>query len=470
MKCQECGFELQEGKLYCEHCGKEIQIVPVFDSEIENSISETLSAVAEEFLDEKEVQIQEKPSGEKAGNRKLFFLLCGIGLVATSFLFIFGIVMTYRSHSYTFQLSRAVECASREDYPQAIYYANKALELDSGDIGVRLLLADFYEKRGEEDSAKITLREIISLDRNNEEAYRQLIHIYEEEKDYEAINRLLLASDSPEIVKTFQKFIAYPPEFDYAEGNYSEVVTLKLNANAGGTIYYTLDGARPDSHSEVYTAPLILESGNYRVRAVFVNEYGVSSEVAEKNYFIDVAIPPAPEVRPKSGNYDKPAVIEVQAPPQYSIYYTMDGSLPTQDSIQYSTPIAMPMGSSRFRFIAYSQDGIGGEVTTVDYSLNVNTLISVGEAVNLLVPKLQDMGVISDFAGNLPSREGHNVYIASTIVDVSGEYYYLVVEYYVDRLEAHTKTGNIYGVGANNGLLYKITVNADGTYTPTPIP
>ena len=49
MKCPECGCEIKEGYLYCEKCGMEIQMVPDFEPEIENSITQTLSKVAEEI-------------------------------------------------------------------------------------------------------------------------------------------------------------------------------------------------------------------------------------------------------------------------------------------------------------------------------------------------------------------------------------------------------------------------------------
>ena len=52
MKCPNCGEELGEGYLYCEKCGEEIRIVPDFEPEIENSIIETLSAVAEDVSPE----------------------------------------------------------------------------------------------------------------------------------------------------------------------------------------------------------------------------------------------------------------------------------------------------------------------------------------------------------------------------------------------------------------------------------
>ena len=31
MKCPRCGADMKEGQMYCEHCGREIQIVPEFD-------------------------------------------------------------------------------------------------------------------------------------------------------------------------------------------------------------------------------------------------------------------------------------------------------------------------------------------------------------------------------------------------------------------------------------------------------
>ena len=46
MKCPNCGCEMEYGYLYCAQCGMEIQIVPDFEPEIENSITETLSTLA----------------------------------------------------------------------------------------------------------------------------------------------------------------------------------------------------------------------------------------------------------------------------------------------------------------------------------------------------------------------------------------------------------------------------------------
>lgn len=37
MKCPRCGADMKEGQMYCEHCGREIQIVPEFDPALETN-------------------------------------------------------------------------------------------------------------------------------------------------------------------------------------------------------------------------------------------------------------------------------------------------------------------------------------------------------------------------------------------------------------------------------------------------
>ena len=49
MKCPKCGNEMGEGNMYCEVCGEEIHIVPDFEPEIENSISDVLNDLADQI-------------------------------------------------------------------------------------------------------------------------------------------------------------------------------------------------------------------------------------------------------------------------------------------------------------------------------------------------------------------------------------------------------------------------------------
>ena len=58
MKCPKCGYEIPEGHLLCEKCGSEIKIVPDFEIDVENSISETLSTIADDVSPEEKKQEQ----------------------------------------------------------------------------------------------------------------------------------------------------------------------------------------------------------------------------------------------------------------------------------------------------------------------------------------------------------------------------------------------------------------------------
>ena len=74
MKCQNCGNEIEEGHLICEVCGNEIQIVPDFEPELENSITEALSTLAalqeEEAKEEQTTAKEPEPAAAKGHVRK----------------------------------------------------------------------------------------------------------------------------------------------------------------------------------------------------------------------------------------------------------------------------------------------------------------------------------------------------------------------------------------------------------------
>ena len=51
MKCPRCGADMKEGQMYCEHCGREIQIVPEFDPALETSLHKALSDVGTQIAE-----------------------------------------------------------------------------------------------------------------------------------------------------------------------------------------------------------------------------------------------------------------------------------------------------------------------------------------------------------------------------------------------------------------------------------
>lgn len=77
------------------------------------------------------------------------------------------------------------------------------------------------------------------------------------------------------------------PTFSLEKDTFNTPQTLTLMAEAGATIYYTLDGKTPTTASMQYTAPINMEKDDtYMVSAIAVKD-GKTSPVAKKTYVID---------------------------------------------------------------------------------------------------------------------------------------------------------------------------------------
>lgn len=475
MKCPKCGFELTEGHLYCDNCGEEIRIVPDFEPEIEKEMNETLSTLFVELAKEDMPEPEKKEKEKEEGKQPVRTLQPKRRQVlAAVFCFVFLLILCvggsylYRTYSVSYQLERAKRYAEAGNYMQAVAYLEKAYALDEEDADILFLMADYYYIQKQYDNAVQALKGII--DRQDEfsqtdveSAYDKTISIYKTKDDYQAINELLLSCTDEKIVTAFQGYIAKPPTFSFVGGNYEEVLPLKLSANTSGKIYYTLDGSIPDEDSEVYTAPIFLETGTYVVNAYFVNDYGITSDMVSNTYTIDLLVPAAPEVSVYSGDYYEPYMIEATAPEDCSIYYTTDGTDPTADSIPYTAAISMPLGSSIYKFITVSPEGVTSDITIRTYKLTLDTEITIDMAISNVIQALIGADILLDENGSLRGMSGHNVYKYNAVVRVDGfGDYYVIYEYYEDATGIATRTERIYGVNIHSGEACRITYDEEG--------
>lgn len=477
MICPNCGCEMQEDHLYCEKCGMEIRIVPDFEPEIENSIIETLSTVAEEIEgkkpEDKEVpqpeqgeekkpedEIQEEFFTEVQGKNRMLMSVV-IFSAAALVLTVFALFM-YHRFSVSYQVDTARKYADSGKYKEAVSYLDKARELESENAEIALLQSSYYYLMGESQQAIDLLKDLIVTTHlsyeNEEKAYERIIAILNEEERYTEINDLLLACPNEEIVTLFQNYLAMEPEFSYTGGSYDEIVPLKLSANTTGKIYYTLDGSTPTENSAVYTAPIFLESGVYQVTAFFVNDYGIESKTVRNWYEINLTIPDAPEVLLYSGTYHIPTKIEIALPGTGSIYYTTDGSEPNINSLLYTEPIDIPLGRSNFKFAVISEEGVSSETISRSYEFKLETDITTDKAVNRIMEALVNREVLIDMQGNAQGVKGKYRFQYSSIVELNETYYYILNEYFRDQNGNETKTEHLYAVevytGAPNRLIY----------------
>lgn len=471
MKCPKCGTELQEGHLYCEKCGEEIHIVPDFEPEIEYSMHETLSGIVEDVL----AEVPKEGGADKRARKKkriwmpvagLVLILLAVGIVITV-----NAVSRYRYNSSGYQISRAEACIAAGNAEKAAEYYERAVELQPEEMPLRFALAEIYNMLGQGQAYTDCLSGVITCGYATEDevesAYKKMIVYYRDKEDYAAINTLLINTDNENIRVAFQEYMAVPPEFSYQEGTYAMVVPLKLTSSIQGTIYYTLDGTIPDVNSQVYTTPIFLETGSYEISAMFVNGYGIKSEVVAKTYVIDIIKPSAPEVETYSGDYTAPTMISVVVPQDCEVYYTTNGEVPTEHDALYSGPIPMPLGKSTFKFICYNEEGVAGECTTRQFDLQIKTDFSVDMALSGLLEIMVANGKILDTAGtpagNMNGRYLYAFQYARSIPE-QGDFY-IIYELYEDSAGVQNRTGTTYAANVYTQEYFTLSRDALGGYT-----
>lgn len=474
MKCPKCGEKLKKDFLYCEKCGEEIRIVPDFEPEIENSIIETLSAVAEEMspvseeIMESDVETEFELESDKNMKHRIFIggsLMC---LLVLGFFAFFFIRNLYLEKYYAIQVENAQLLYNQQNYEEAIGYYENALELDE-DTELMLSYADCLFEIGKVDQALSYYYAIIDKEPENEKAYARIISIYEKEENYSEINKLLSSCGQQSIKTEFQSYMTAEPVFSYESGEYNHVIPLKIQTSTTGTVYYSMDGSDPRLSGIEYTSPLFLRYGEYLIKAVCINDFGLASEVVEAQYIIEGTQPEAPQVMPESGQFNLPQMISVEVPEGCTVYYTMDGSIPDENSYIYGEPIPMKEGVTNYRFVALSTDGVYSEVTARSYQLMVATNYTAVESVYRLRHRLVEKQLLLDVEGNLENLPGKNIYVYNSIQIVENKIFHVIYEYYQEGNSSRNMTGKIYGIDVSNGYVYQIIKEENGTITLDPI-
>lgn len=452
MKCPNCGAEMKDGLLYCEKCGEDIHIVPDFEPEIEHNIEQNIKNV----LNDAELDGQ-KAALKTVGWQSKTGWISGISICVI--LLIVGFVLGYRHYSPEYQSKRAMSYCDTEEYDKAIQCYKRAIELDGHNVDYKLGLVQVYFLKNDKENYEYWLHEIVLEPEADfeqlESAYGKLIAIYRAKSDYKTINELLKECTNQDILETYQSYLVMEPIFSVPEGSYEEVKVLKLTGQGKGIIYYTMDGSEPDATKIQYVTPILLENGVYNIRAVFINENDVSSEIVSAKYDIYVSALEIPEINYDSGEYDVPLCIEVTNSMQ-DIYYTTDGSMPTLTSRLYTGPIPMPLGVSSFRF-ARIQNGRRSEVVDRVYTFDFSAEFSAAQAVDLVREKNLEWGKIIDNSGHFDDTFACYQYQYLYVYNLFDEsVVYMIAEVLVDPEGVQNQTGNYFAVNAYTGQLYQL--------------
>ena len=227
------------------------------------------------------------------------------------------------------------------------------------------------------DTALVLCMEIIKLDETNRTAYENLIAIYEEREDYDSILALSEGVTEADILELFQPYLIAPPIVSPMGGDYDGSLVVTLFSLKDYDIYYTLDGTTPDKMNGIYYRGKDItfeEAGDYSIKAVCINDKGISSEVVSEEYHISITPPDMPVVEQDGhGDTAQETELYITAQENCSIYYTWDGSDPTENSEKYTEPILVPEGDWVLSVVAISdKTGLRSEIYRSEFSYHPN--------------------------------------------------------------------------------------------------
>lgn len=488
MQCPNCNEELKDGYLYCEHCGYEIQMVPDFEPEVDGSILSSLRDIQKDAFEE-EGAVEEKKSSKAIQKEqikwsyrlkkfrkehKMVFYLITAFCVSFCVLFAIGIVSLVEYLSPGMQYGKAMEAYEKENYSECLKYVEHTIMLKPEYQAAYLagfqcaLIMENY------DGAEQYLLDGIEYNAYDETeivyCFGELIEKYLEKQQYKKVSRLLNVCPSGVIVTKYREYLALPVSFSYTEGTYIGTIPIKLSSGSEGTIYYTTDGSEPNVTSNKYTSPIFLDEGEHVIKAVFFNEYGVQSEIVTKTYIIERrTIPLQPSVNCYSGEFVIPVIITIDSEDGCSVYYTTDGTTPTEESLLYTEPIPMPLGKTQFKFVCYNADsGYYSEVVTRDYEFNLNTDYKFTQAQRDVYALMIDENIILDYAGTRSNFVGSNSYEYQYVitVDEMGEFY-LISEFHKTEEGEKYATGISFAVNVYDGTIYRVEKNENMDYVLT---
>ncbi len=513
MICPNCGCECDENSMFCTKCGTKINAFEndIAPTPIEKAYEDTFTGITIEAGKEETGEIAKEelkkenikepvrrmkeeiddfddsfiaPSkhkykstdqsyeehknlyNKKKLTKKNFFMIAGITVVlliiaVTSTLLIKKSIMTEKFNKY---FSSGEKYFQEKNYE----YAKSQFILASGNAFTKEQKIKAYEKvyevdgkLGNYEQEQIHYLELlIDVDEENVDYYKELIVLYQNNDMNSEINRLIANAPSS-IQSELKAFGGTIPAASVAEGTYDKPIEVKLSASDEVKIYYTLDGTNPiDSVSKKeYKEPINLATeGTYTLRAYSEDKNKKNSKDSTFKYVLQFKKVDAPSVEPKSGEYQSEEKIIVTAPAGCKVYYTKDGSVPTEKDKVYTKPITMPKENCLFYFVAINEEGISSQVVTRAYNYAPNK-ISYDQAVNKLTDYLVSSGEFENDFGEFENGDVSYFEYKETAEIDAKEYY--IIQCQIDDKDGMSISGKTYAISCESGSVYSVSKNGD---------
>lgn len=165
------------------------------------------------------------------------------------------------------------------------------------------------------------------------------------------------------------EFTIPDPVFSPPAGVYNAPLEVSISyPDPTAGIHYTTDGTVPNIQSPLYTGPIPV-NGFLNLKAIAFTSEQNSSEVVSGIYRVELGLI---TFTPEAGTYYEPLSISLSCNTAGAqIYYSMDGSNPTEDSDLYTEPITISQ-TTLLRARAYHPQYLPGNPELRSYVLKVH--------------------------------------------------------------------------------------------------
>jgi hypothetical protein len=395
MTCPKCGAKIEEGMLLCSRCGCEIKYVPDFDPELENSISETLSGVVADigWDDEDDNLDEELLSQYGLGDETKRLPTQEIPVKSVKKRIPTQEINKDRIRKITDE-KRRKGGARPSGKPGSAQGTRKGVKPDTkpkkhSDDDFDDIPDDFWDVEEALDftgSGRIftkiknsTAAKIVAIlagcallgiiifaavfisgkvKRNSFEYKYNLAKEYYAKGDYaHAVSYMESAANMHSDDLTVQYELA---EY-YSKNNQTQNAIL------------TYRNIIRDFDSDVLTAYTKLFE-IYESQGDFESINSVLSECTNKDIVNQFQryLAVAPEFSAVPGSYDDPVYLKLTANPSGQIFYTIDGSTPDNESLEYTSPLYLEKGAFQIKAIYINSYGLMSPVAEGDFQINVS--------------------------------------------------------------------------------------------------
>ena len=228
------------------------------------------------------------------------------------------------------------------------------------DVDGLLMLGSVYEAAGRTDDAAALYEKIYTETPSRTEAYVNHIRILQNSgkkgdkaRAGDLMKKAYEMTGEDSFLTQRRDYVPAPPEVDLTAGFYESKKYITISSYQGYEVYYTFkseEEAKLPEDGKLWTERVFLDEGIWNLRAVAKNGELVSDEL-RGTYKIIMPSPQTPQCNLAPGAYKTRQKVKLrpgkdnEKDDDIVIYYTVDGSIPGDDSPIYDgNPVQLPSG------------------------------------------------------------------------------------------------------------------------------